>query len=63
MNDSKVKGRAMQGDSQPVRERERETGERKREGDRGERRGEIERLRSTFLCKLTGLDAQLTGLF
>lgn len=27
------------------------------------RRGEIERLRSTFLCKLTGLDAQLTGLF
>lgn len=38
--------------------------ERKRERDLGGRRGEeIERLRSTFLCKLTGLDAQLTGLF
>lgn len=46
-----------------VGERERGTEERKRDGDLGGRRVEIERLHSTFLCKLTGLDAQLTGLF
>lgn len=43
-----------------LRERERESG---KGTDLRGRRGEIERLRSTFLCKLTGLDAQLTGLF
>lgn len=58
-----VKGRKMQWESQPVLERDRGTEESKREGDLGGRRGTIERLRSTFLCKLTGLDAQLTGLF
>lgn len=46
--------------------REGESGRNRGEEERGRLEGkvaEIERLRSTFLCELTGLDAQLTGLF
>lgn len=43
-------------------EREKQGGRRERGRLKG-KVAEIERLRSTFLCKLTGLDAQLTGLF
>ena len=67
VKDSRVKGgRDAEGELASVGQRWRlggRWGERKREGDAGGRRGKIERLRSTFLCKLTGLDAQLTGLF
>lgn len=62
VKDPRVKGgRDAEGELASVGQRQ--GLERKREGDVGGRRGKIERLRSTFLCKLTGLDAQLTGLF
>lgn len=67
VRDSRVKERERDAEGELAhtggKKKREEQGVEEREGDLRGRRGKIERLRSTFLCKLTGLDAQLTGLF
>lgn len=56
-------GRWAEGISESLMSESGGDAEREQEEQGRDLRGKTESLHSTFLCELTGLDAQLTGLF